>query len=107
ERDLQVEKMHKRYASKLATLQDRIRRAEQGVEREKSQATQQTFQTALSIGQTVLGALFGRKVASRTNLGRATTSVRSAGRIAKERGDVERATETVETLARQLEDLEA
>jgi hypothetical protein len=47
--------LRERYAPKLARLGDRIRRAPQRVEVEKSQYRQQKMQTAVSIGATVLG----------------------------------------------------
>ena len=62
ERDLAVEKLRQRYAPKLARLQERIRAADQRVEVEQSQYTQKRAQTAISIGATVVGALFGRKL---------------------------------------------
>lgn len=106
-RDLQVEKLRKRFTPKLARVQEQIRKALQRVEREKSQAKQQTLKTALSFGTTVLGALFGRKMTSSTNVTRAASSLRSAGRIASERGDIGRAEESVESLQKKMADLEA
>jgi hypothetical protein len=105
-RDLELEKLRKRYAPKLARLADRIRKAEQKVERERSQYRQQKMQTVVSLGSTLLGALFGRKLGSATNVGRATTAARGAGRAARERGDVARARDDVEALQRQLQELE-
>ncbi|HGY91543.1 MAG TPA: DUF87 domain-containing protein [Planctomycetes bacterium] len=106
-RDLEIEKLRKRYGPKLARLQDRIRRAEQKVERERSQLKQQKVQTAISFGTTLLGALFGRKIASRGNIGRAATAARGLGRAARESGDVSRALETLESLRPRVEELEA
>jgi len=105
-RDLQTEKLRKKYAPQLARLKERIRKAEERVDREKSQLSQQTFQSAISFGSSILGALFGRKLASRTNVGRAATSMRSAGRVQRERGDVSRAQENVESLEEKFADLE-
>jgi hypothetical protein len=106
-RDLELEKLRKRYAPKLARLSDRIRKAEQRVERESSQYRQQKMHTMVSVGATVLGALFGRKLGSIGNVGRATTAVRGASRAARERGDVGRAQEDTEALQQQLQELEA
>ncbi len=106
ERDLNVEKLRKSYGSKLATLQDRIKSAEAAVDREKAQARSATIDTAISIGSTLLGALFGRKIASRTNVTRASTSMRSVGRAAQQRGDVSQAQEKVEDLKTEFEALE-
>ena len=54
----------------------------------------------------VVGALFGRKLASATNVRRLGTAARSAGRIGKERSDIGRAQENLEAAQRQLEDME-
>lgn len=106
ERDRQVEALRKKYAPKLAVLQDRIRRAQQAVERETQQAQQAKMQTAVSFGATLLGAFLGRKTVSAATLGRATTAVRGVGRSMKESQDIARAGESAEALQQQLADLE-
>jgi flagellar motility protein MotE (MotC chaperone) len=50
--------------------------------------------------------LLGRKTISATNIGRATTAARDAGRIFKERGDVARAQESVAAVQEDLAALE-
>jgi hypothetical protein len=106
ERDRQVEKLRTKYATKITSLQDRLRRAQQTVEKEKTQASQQKMQTAISFGTTVLGALFGRKKVSTSVLGRATTAARGVGRSMKESEDIARAEESVSVLQKQLTALE-
>ena len=65
------------------------------------------MQTAISVGATVLGALFGRKKLSATTIGRATTAARGAGRTMKQAGDVQRAQESAEAVRQQIQALEA
>ncbi len=101
-RDAQVEALRKKYASKTTTLEERKRKAEQAVEREKDQARSAGFNTITSIGSTLLGAFTGRKVS-----GRAATALRQAGRTASQRGDIKRAEETVEAVDAQIQELEA
>jgi hypothetical protein len=91
----------------MARLEDRIRRAEQVVEREEEQAKQQKFQTVISLGATVLSAFLGRKAVSRSSMGKAATTIRGMSRSRKESQDIERAGENVEALKQQLADLEA
>ena len=105
-RDAETEKLRKKYAPKLAALEDRIRRAQQTVDREAEQAKQQKFQTAISFGATVLSAFLGRKAVSGTSMGKATTAVRGLSRSMKESQDVDRASENVEALRQQLAGLE-
>lgn len=106
-RDREVERLQQRYLPKLTALEEKIRRAQERKEREKSQVTQQTMQTAVSVGATVLGALFGRKAVSSGTLGRATTAARGAGRISKEKQDLQRAEENLAYLQNQLAELQA
>ncbi|MCA9216486.1 MAG: DUF87 domain-containing protein [Planctomycetales bacterium] len=106
ERDIQIEKLRKKYASRLRTTEERIRRAEQKVEKEKQEASNAKMQTAISFGATVLSALFGRKIGSGT-IGRATTAARGVGRASKQSEDVSRAEEDLMTYEERLDDLEA
>jgi hypothetical protein len=105
-RDMERSKLERRYAPKLARLQERIRKAQEKVGREKAQYGQQKLQTALSVGATVLGALFGRKAASVGTVGRATTAARGMGRAAREKQDIARALRDLKSYEGQLADLE-
>lgn len=106
QRDQLTERLRQKYAPKIASLTERLRRAEQTKEREAEQAKQQHLQTAISFGVTLLGALLGRKAISASSLGRATTAARGVGRSIKEAKDVARAEENIEALRQQLRALE-
>lgn len=106
-RDLAVEKLRKKYETQVTSVQDQIRRAEDRVAREQAQYSQQKVQSAISIGATVLGALFGRSLRSAANVGRASTAMRSASRIGREKDDVERADESLDVLKQRLAALQA
>jgi hypothetical protein len=103
-RDGAADKLRRKYAAKIATLQDRLRRAQQSVEREKQQASEAKLQTAISVGATVFDVLLGRR---RSSVGRATTSARGAGRAMRQAGDVARAEENVAAIRSQLAELES
>ncbi|HYP13633.1 MAG TPA: hypothetical protein VEQ63_06900, partial [Bryobacteraceae bacterium] len=103
ERDRAVEKLRQKYSTKIASLQDRLRKAQQAVQREREQSQSRAMETMVSVGTGVFGALFGRKRLSTA----ASGALRSAGRIRKESSDVGRAEENVESLAQQLDDLQA
>jgi hypothetical protein len=107
QRDKGAEALRQKYAPKITTLQNRIRRAEQMKERQQNEARSSQVQAAISIGASILGAFLGRKTISTANIGRATTAVRSAGRVMKESKDVGQAEENVVALQQQLADLEA
>jgi hypothetical protein len=105
-RDAAADGLRQKYAAKLAALQERLRRAEQTVGREKQESVQAGVQTAISVGATVLGALFGRKKLSASTIGRATTAARGAGRTMKQAGDVQRAQESAAAIRQQIAALE-
>jgi len=106
-RDADMEKLRQSYAPKLKSVEERIRRAEERVDREKSQYRQQNWQTAVSLGTSVLGALLGRKLISTTNVSKAATAMRGAGRSMDQREDVVQAEEKLEELLEQKQAVEA
>jgi hypothetical protein len=106
-RDEAVEKLRRKYAPKFEQLEERKRRAEQAVEREAEQAKGQKMQTAISVGATLLSSFLGRKRASLSTLGRATTAARGVSRSMKESQDVDRAQDNVSVVTQKLADLEA
>jgi hypothetical protein len=106
QRDKAGDQLRQKYAPKITTLQDRIRRAQQLKEKQQAEARSSQVQAAISVGASILGAFLGRKTISATNIGRATTAIRSAGRVMKESKDVSQAEENVSILQQQLADLE-
>ena len=104
-RDEAVATLRNKYAPKLAALDEKLRKAGVAVEKEQQQASDQKLSTAVSVGASVLGAIFGRKVASVGNLGRVTTAARSVSRIGREAGDVARAKANQEAAAAQRQEL--
>jgi hypothetical protein len=101
ERDAAVEKLRVKFAAKHATLQERIRKAEQAVSREAEQARGAKVQTAISLGSSILGAFLGRKKVSG-----ATSVLRGVGRSVDQAGDTTRARETVAALQAQDAELD-
>ncbi|MCL4791806.1 MAG: DUF87 domain-containing protein [Gammaproteobacteria bacterium] len=105
-RDSQTDALRRKYAAKLATLTERLRRAEQAVQREQEQSSSAKLDAVVSAGSAIFGALFGRRKVSATSMSRAATALRKAGNVHKQSGDVQRADETVASLGAQLEELE-
>ena len=105
-RDEIAERLRSKYAPKFNTLNERIRRAEQAVEREATQASNAKMSTAVSFASTLLGAFLGRKTFSVSTVSRAGTSLRGVGRAIEQSQDVNRAGETVQALKQQLAELE-
>jgi hypothetical protein len=104
-RDAAVDELRRKYATKLAAIEDRQRRADQAVSKQKSQASSQMVSTALSVGGSLLGALFGGRRSSAVR--QASTAARSFGRASEERADVANAEANAAALREQHEALEA
>ncbi len=101
-RDEEAEKLRQKYAPKIAALEERKRRAQATVEREKDQARNQKVQTALSFGATILGGFMGRKSTSG-----AKSTLGGMSRSSKESRDVGRAEDTVEAIQERQKQMEA
>jgi len=106
-RDQMARALRAKYEPKFNALNERIRRAEQAIEREAAQARSAKLSTAVSVASTLLGALFGRKTISAATVSRAGSSLRGATRAMEQSQDVARAGETAEAMKQQLSDLEA
>lgn len=102
-RDEVVESLRESYAKKVARVESKLETAMRKVDEQKSQASSAKLKTAVSIGSTILGALFGRKSVSRTSLG---SSSSSATRAWKEGRDVKIAEEQAEELQKEIEQIE-
>jgi hypothetical protein len=109
-RDRAIDELRRKFAEKRARIEERLRKAEQGVAREQGQVSQSNQQTMISVGAAVLGGLtglLGGRSVSATTIGRATTAARGLGRGAKEREDVQRARENVDVSTKALAELDA
>jgi hypothetical protein len=104
-RDDAVENLRRRYEPKFQALSEKIRRAENALEREKTESQDQTVQGVLSIGTGILGALFGSRKTS-TAIGKAASAARGIGRMRRQSQDVGFAEENLETLRARYAELE-
>jgi hypothetical protein len=105
-KDLQVQKLKDKYQTKLTGLENKIKTAEDRMAKEQAQSSQQTLQTAISAGATILGALLGRKSFSASTISRAGSTMRSASKIMKEKQDVTLSRGKLEDLKAQYDELE-
>lgn len=100
-----VEKLRKKHQTKQFRLERRLDRALQKLEKEQLDVRTKTTDSIISFGVAVVGAFFGRKAFSATNIGKAATGIRSVGRVAKEKSDVKRMEQEVSDIQEELEDL--
>ncbi len=103
-RDAEIEKLKKKYESKINSLQEKIRKSEQQLGVQSAQYQQQKIDAAISLGATVLGALFGRGT-TRGTIGRAGTTISKTSRTMKEKQDVKNVEENIQVLEQQIAEL--
>ena len=106
-RDQAVAKLRKRYATKTTTLENRLLRAQQAIDREKQQATRKKLDTAVSFGTAILGTLLGRKRLSSSSATRIGSAIKSASGARKEAADIKRAEQTAAKVRADMEALNA
>jgi hypothetical protein len=107
QRDQAIAKSRKRYATKTTTLENRLLRAQQAVERESQQATKKKLDTAVSFGTAILGAVLGRKRLSASSASKIGTAIKTASSARKESADIKRAEETARKVQADIEVLNA
>lgn len=107
QRDLELDKLRERYEPKLQRLEAAAQKAKEAVDREAAQARDSTFETIARVGETLLGAFLSRKKLSTTNVGKAGTAIRKAGRTMKESSDLASKKEALDQANQKLLDLDA
>ncbi len=107
QRDQGVETLRAKYAPKLEAIQEKIRIAREKLEREQAQASKTSWDATIALGNSVLGAILGRRAISKTTVGKATTAAKAATRAAQQRGDVSQAASSLDELRRKHDDLQA
>lgn len=103
-RDAAVDKLRAKYAPKLAAIESKQRTAADRIAREQAQASSSTADSAINIGASVLGAIFGGRRATASRIG---SAARSVSRTAAQRGDVDRARAAAAALDADHAELEA
>lgn len=101
----QTEKILARFDTQKSRLEERIRRADEKVAKEKSDVTTKSIDTLVSIGSAVLGGLFGSRTATSTKINRALSGAKSANRVLTERNQVKIAEENLAVLLNELDEL--
>ncbi len=110
-RDAAVDKVRAKYASKLDTATEKVRRMELALGKEQQDVSHHRVQaglsTASSVGAAVLGAIFGRRGGlTATTVGKASTAAKSWARGSKEAEDVKRAEQNLAAARQALVDLQ-
>ncbi|MBL8855515.1 MAG: ATP-binding protein [Planctomycetaceae bacterium] len=106
-RDLQTEQLRKKFATKFSSLEGKIQRAKEKIEAEQSRQSQRKWDTALTMGTTILGALMGKKAISATTVGRTASTIKKAGQTVAGQTKMKHAEDSLEGLLEAKQELEA
>jgi hypothetical protein len=100
-RDEEINILREKYAQKYAKIDERLRRVQMDVQEHEAQIRDQKYQTAISLGTTLLGGFLGRKT-----LGGFRTTSRDMGRSMKKKREGEYAKENLQSLQEEKQRLE-
>lgn len=104
-RDEMVKKIREKYVGKIEALSEKIARANSKLTEKQQKATVQKAETMISIGSTLLGTLFGRKITKGT-ISQTGTTLRRATRMSKDSKDADQVQREIASYQQQLQDLE-
>ncbi|MCT7586547.1 ATP-binding protein [Aliarcobacter butzleri] len=103
--DLEVEKLKIKFVKENDSIEIKLSKLYEKLQKEELQATSTTTDTIISIGTSLLGAFFGNSVINKTNIGKVATSAKGASKILKERNDVKQVENEILELQQQKEAL--
>ncbi|MCG3657761.1 ATP-binding protein [Aliarcobacter butzleri] len=103
--DLEVEKLKVKFVKENDSIETKLSKLYEKLQKEEIQATSTTTDTIISIGTSLLGAFFGNSVINKTNIGKVATSAKGASKILKERNDVKQVENEILELQQQKETL--
>ena len=104
-RDEDIDKVKKRFDSKITTLKNRLLRARQRVEKQNTTASQRKVDAVISMATALIGALFGKKV-TKTSVSKLGTALKSTNRAMKSGESINQAEETMLSVEAELEELQ-
>ncbi|MFX4232437.1 ATP-binding protein [Aliarcobacter butzleri] len=103
--DSEVEKLKIKFVKENDSIETKLSKLYEKLQKEEIQATSTTTDTIISIGTSLLGAFFGNSVINKTNIGKVATSAKGASKILKERNDVKQVENEILELQQQKEAL--
>ena len=105
-RDAMVKALHVKYEKQMATLPEKIQRAQAKVTERQQNATIQKAETWISAGTTILGGLLGRGI-TKSTISNAGSSMRRVGKLSRDSQQVSEIEQDCQKYQKQLSDLQA
>ncbi|PID65539.1 MAG: ATP-binding protein [Gammaproteobacteria bacterium] len=104
-RDVEVEKLRQQFSKKLATLENKLQRAELKIQKETEQASGKTMNAIIGAGTAIFSAFFSRKKVSVTNARRLGSAISKAKGALNERDDIGFAKQQATTIQADIDTL--
>lgn len=100
-----AEKIEARFQKKIATQEERVRKAEQKLEKEEDDYSRSKRSSWMRVATSVFGMFSSKKKVSATNARRGGAAARSVDRVGKEKADIARAAEDLDAKNEALDEL--
>ncbi len=105
-RDAAIEKLRARFGPRRVALEKKLAAAHEALGREREKASKSSWDAAVSLGTSILGAFTGRKTMTKTNVARVGTAARAATKAARDRFQTSPAQDRLDALNEEYVDLE-
>ena len=103
--EAQTANLSEKFEKEKNRLEEKLNKSILKLEKEQKDVKAKGLEAAISVGAGILGAIFGRNLLSRTNLGKVASGAKSANRVLKERDDVKLSEQEVADISAQIEAL--
>jgi cytochrome c556 len=105
-RDQAKERMRSEYAAKMNAMQERIRLAQQRLEREAQVSRDDQLHSMLSVGATIFGAMVSRKPFGATTINKAASVARKVSKASQKQADADRANDSLQSLQEKFDQMQ-
>jgi len=106
-KEQELEKIAQKFEKQREVFERKYQRALEKLQKEEDDVSHDTTNALLSFGMTLLDAFTGRSRVKRSTTSKLGTTLRGAGRVYRQKADVQRAKERVEEIEEDLENLQA
>jgi hypothetical protein len=106
EKEEAIEKLQEKFEKKRKSFEKKHKRALEKLSKEEEDVAHNKTNALLSFGMTLLDAFTGRKAIKRSTTSRAGSTIRSVGKMYREKDDIQRAQEKIEVIEEELFELE-
>ncbi len=105
-KELEIENLKEKFGKKRESLEKRLSRALERLQKEEADVSASTTNTVLSFGMTILDAFLGRSAIKRSTTAKAGSALKNAGNLYRQKDDVQRAQQRVDEIEEEINELQ-